>query len=184
MNYAWMHWIANPNLAVMAVVSLLMFLGFPQKIIAEDPGACFMVTSAGRTVNLHQLCGAMTPELGAFRVPIKRRIGRTPVIEVTFNDNRKFEMIFDTGASGTLITLEMASSLKLKTTGSMEAQIADGSQVKFMTSKVSSVAVGGVVVNNMEVAIAPKAGIGLLGHDFFGNYDVRILEKEVELSPR
>lgn len=56
----------------------------------------------------------------------------------------------------------------------MQAQIADGTQVQFPTSKVDSVAACGVVANNLEVAIAPKVGVGLLGHDFFGNYDIKI----------
>jgi hypothetical protein len=34
------------------------------------------------------------------------------------------------------------------------------------------------------VAIAPKAEIGLLGHAFFENYDIKILEKEVEFHKR
>jgi len=93
-------------------------------------------------------------------------------------------MIVDTGASTTLITQNMASSLQLKATGIIQAQIADGSQVQFSTSKVKSLTVGGVVANNFQVAIAPQANIGLLGHDFFGNYDIKILEKEVEFHHR
>jgi aspartyl protease family protein len=66
----------------------------------------------------------------------------------------------------------------------MSAEIADGSLVQFLTGQVKSIAVGGAIVNNVEVAIAPKAGIGLLGHDFFDSYDVRILQKVVEFHRR
>jgi|UPI000374E772 aspartyl protease family protein len=40
-------------------------------------------------------------------------------------------------------------------------------------------AAGRAVANNLiyEVAIAPKAQVGLLGDDFFSNYDIRILEE-------
>jgi predicted aspartyl protease len=118
------------------------------------------------------------------RIPIKRRLGNTPVIDVTFNNKQTFEMILDTGANGTLITRRMANKLKVNATGTMEAQIADGSQVKFRTGQIKSIVVGGVVAKDIKVAIAPNAGIGLLGHDFFGNYDIKLLEKEVEFHQR
>ncbi len=145
-----------------------------------------MITSSGKTVGLGRLCGYTTApsDNRVFRVPIKRRFGGTPVIDVSFNDKKTFEMIVDTGASTTLITQNMASSLQLKATGIIQAQIADGSQVQFSTSQVKSLTVGGVVANNFQVAIAPQANIGLLGHDFFGNYDIKILEKEVEFYYR
>jgi predicted aspartyl protease len=172
------------RLALIAVIPTVMVLVFPHRTIADDPGGCFMVTSSGKTVSLGSLCGITALDNGVFRIPIKRRFGKTPVIEVMFNGNKTFEMILDTGASGTVITQNMASDLKLKATGTMQAQIADGSQVQFLTGQVKSIAVGGAIVNNVEVAIAPKAGIGLLGHDFFDSYDVRILQKVVEFHRR
>ncbi|MEA5503166.1 retropepsin-like aspartic protease [Halotia wernerae UHCC 0503] len=191
MKSAWKRWIKISNLAVITAIPTLLSLAFLHSAKAEDPGTCFMITSAGRIVRLTKLCSKTKAPLDSassdnrvFRVPIKRRLGGTPIIDVTFNDKQIFEMIVDTGASGTLITLGMASTLKLEATGIMKAQIADGSQVQFPTSKVNSIAVGGVVANNIEVAIAPKAGIGLLGHDFFGNYNLTILEQEVEFHPR
>ncbi len=151
--------------------------------VKADSGICYMVTSSGQTISLGKLCG-VTVDNGVFRVPIKRRSGKTPVIDVTFNGNQVFEMILDTGASGTLITQQMAVSMNLKPRGTLNARIADGSEVEFKTSVVNSIAVGGAVVNNVEVAIAPKADIGLLGHDFFENYDVKILSKQVEFQRR
>ncbi|WP_254625987.1 TIGR02281 family clan AA aspartic protease [Nostoc sp. TCL240-02] len=169
-----------------ALIPTLIFLTFSHQAIADDPGACYMVTSSGKTVGLERLCGniAAPSDDKVFRVLIKRRFGGTPVIDVTFNDKKTFEMIVDTGASGTIITQSMANTLKLQTTGTMQAQIADGSEVEFPTSKVKSIAAGGVTANNLQVAIAPKASIGLLGHDFFGKYDIKILEREVEFHHR
>ncbi len=191
MKSAYKRWIKISNLGVIVVTPTLISLAFLHRATAEDPGVCFMINSAGKTMRLTELCSKTKAPLNSapsenkvFRVPIKRRLGGTPIIDVTFNDKQTFEMIVDTGASGTLITLGMASTLKLETTGLMKAQIADGSQVQFPTSKVNSIAVGGVIANNLEVAIAPKAGIGLLGHDFFGNYNLTILEQEVEFHPR
>jgi predicted aspartyl protease len=195
-------WMITRNFIAMTVMPTLMFFGLSHQVTAENPGICFMVTSSGKTINLGKICGVTIPENKVAqipqqtpkktkvaqnyitRIPIKRRIGRTPVIEVTFNNQQTFEMILDTGANDTLITRKMANKLKLKATGTMQAQIADGSQIQFPTGQVKSIAVGGVVANNLQVAIAPKGGIGLLGHDFFGNYDIRLREKVVEFHRR
>ncbi|MEH2276183.1 MAG: retropepsin-like aspartic protease [Nostoc sp.] len=174
------------TLTAIGLMPTLIFLTFFYRAIADDPGVCYMITSSGKTVGLGSLCGNIVApsDNRVFRVPVKRRFGGTPVIDVTFNDKKTFEMIVDTGASETIITLSMANTLQLQATGTMQAQIADGSQVEFPTSKVKSIAVGGITANNLQVAIAPKASIGLLGHDFFGNYDIKILEKEVEFHHR
>ncbi|MBD2359873.1 retroviral-like aspartic protease family protein [Anabaena minutissima FACHB-250] len=183
--------ITNINLALITVLPTLMFLVLPHRVNAEDPGECFMINASGRTIKLEKLCGVniekkISPqaEKRVFRVPIKRRLGRTPVIDVTFNNNKTFEMIFDTGANNTLITMGIANALQLKTTGVMTAQIADGSQIEFPISTVQSMAAGGAGVQNVEVAIAHNAPIGLLGNDFFGHYDIKILETTVEFHPR
>ncbi len=119
-----------------------------------------------------------------YQAKIKRRAGGTPVIDVTFNGSKTFEMIVDTGASGTLITKRMATTLGVKTVGKVKAGIADGTIVEFDLGRVQSIAVGGAVVKNVEVAIAKEMEIGLLGHDFFGNYDVKIKKDVVEFYPR
>ncbi|PSB03577.1 retropepsin-like aspartic protease family protein [Merismopedia glauca] len=154
---------------------------YPGSVEAQN---CYMITASGQRINLGSICGAKPPQANLFRIPIKRRSSKTPVIEVTFNNRYTFEMILDTGASGTVITQEMANLLKLKPTGQITAEIADGSQVKFATSVVRSISVNGAVVNNVEVAIAKGGNLGLLGHDFFGKYNVRILENAIELQPR
>ncbi len=119
-----------------------------------------------------------------FQAKIKRRAGGTPVIDVVFNGNKTFEMIVDTGASGTLITQRMATALSVKTVGIARAGIADGSVVEFPIGRVQSMGVGGALVRNIEVAIAKQMEIGLLGHDFFGNYDVKIKKDVVEFYVR
>lgn len=176
--------IANSRLLI-AAIPILMFLLLPSVAKADDPGGCFMITSSGRTISLGKLCGGVTqPNTGLFRVPIKRRSGKTPVIDVTFSGNQVFEMIVDTGASGTLITEKMAKALNIKASGTINASIADGSEVQFQTGIIQSIAVSGAVASNLEVAIAPKADIGLLGHDFFDNYDLKILTNAIEFQRR
>ena len=120
-----------------------------------------------------------------FTVPIKRRVGGTPVIEVNFNGNRQFEMIVDTGASGTVITQEMAKSLGVQAVGKAQANTASAKAVEFPIGYVDSIEAAGVQVNQVAVAIAGKnLEVGLLGHDFFGDYDLTIKRDVVELRPQ
>lgn len=120
-----------------------------------------------------------------FAVPIKRRMGGTPIIEVTFNGNQKFEMIVDTGASGTVITEQMASTLSVVPVGKAKANTASSKAVEFPVGYVDSIEVGGVMVNQIAVAIAgSELETGLLGHDFFGNYDLTIKRDVVEFRPQ
>lgn len=119
-----------------------------------------------------------------FTAPIKRRMGGTPVIEVTFNGTQAFEMIVDTGASGTVITQKMAQALGVATVGKAKANTASAKGVEFPIGYVDSIAVDGAFANRVPVAIAgPELETGLLGHDFFGNYEVTIKRDAVEFRP-
>lgn len=125
------------------------------------------------------------PEVMAFRAPIKRRIGGTPIIDVTFNGKQRFEMIVDTGASGTVITQRMAKLLAVTTVGKAKANTASAQSVEFPIGYVDSIEAGGVKVKQVAVAIAgSQLQNGLLGHDFFGNYDITIKSNVVEFRPR
>jgi predicted aspartyl protease len=168
-----------------AVIFGLIFMTIPSVAKANDPGLCFMVTSSGKKISLGKMCNSkpiITETV--LRIPIKRRAAKTPIIDVKFNGNQVFEMVFDTGASGILITQQMASVLKLKPGEIIKVGIADGSIIELQTGTISSVSVGGLVVNNPKVAVAPKAQIGLLGQAFFDNYDIKILDKYIEFHQR
>lgn len=126
------------------------------------------------------------PDQLVFQAAIKRRISGTPVIDVTFNGTSKFEMIVDTGASGTVLTQETANALGLVPVAKAKANTASAKAVEFPISYVNSIQVGGALVKDVPVAIAPASVLetGLLGHDFFGNYDVTIKRDVVEFRPR
>ncbi|WP_414549005.1 TIGR02281 family clan AA aspartic protease [Anabaena sp. CCY 0017] len=127
----------------------------------------------------------LAPPKAVFTAPIKRRMGGTPIVEVTFNNQQKFEMIVDTGASGTVITQEMANALGVVPVGTAKANTASARTVEFPIGYVDSMAIGGVKVNRVAVAIAgEQLETGLLGHDFFGNYDVTIRRNVVEFRPQ
>ncbi|WP_088242814.1 retropepsin-like aspartic protease family protein [Calothrix rhizosoleniae] len=119
-----------------------------------------------------------------FTAPITRRIGGTPIIQVTFNGDRQFEMILDTGASGTVITQKMAKALAVIPVGKAKANTASAKGVEFAIGYVNSIEIGGAKVNRVAVAIAgSELETGLLGHDFFGNYDITIKRNIVEFRP-
>jgi predicted aspartyl protease len=120
-----------------------------------------------------------------FFAPIIRREGNTPVVRVMFNANQSFDMIVDTGASGTVITRPMASALKVVAVAEANVDTASAKGVTFPLGYVKSIQVGGVTANNVLVAVAgPELDIGLLGHDFFGHYDVTIRQNAVEFRER
>lgn len=120
-----------------------------------------------------------------FRAPIKRREGGTPVIDVTFNGSQTFEMIVDTGASGTVITQAMAQALGARIIGKTKVSTASQSGVEVPLTYVDSIAVGNAVVKDVIVAIANASlNIGLLGHDFFSDYDLTVKQDVVEFRRR
>lgn len=125
------------------------------------------------------------PNSQVFKVPIKRRAGRTPVINVTFNDQQNFDMILDTGASGTVITQAMANSLGVVPVGEVTANTANAKGIKFPLGKVNSIKVGSIVAQDVPVAIGGSdLELGLLGQDFYSAYDVFIRQDVVEFHRR
>lgn len=123
--------------------------------------------------------GDITPQY--FSVPIKGRIRGTPIIEVSFNGTRKFDMLFDTGANITLITRMIADSLKLKPLGLTKIAVADGAQVLVYQAALKSIEIDGRIKRNMQVVIAPPAmPVGLLGQDFYEGYDISIKQDIIE----
>ena len=149
--------------------------------IVQEAEACFMISSSGNVVNLTSLCGGTSKGAPTnprvFQAKIKRREGGTPVIDVTFNGKQKFEMLLDTGASQTTITPLMADALGVVPLGTEKAQVASGEVVEFSMGRVASIEVGGAVIHDTMVSIAP---FPLLGQNFFGGYEVIIRRDVVE----
>ncbi|NER25925.1 MAG: aspartyl protease [Symploca sp. SIO1C2] len=142
-----------------------------------------MTDDNGNVIDLGELCGLGTPGNGRLQIPIKRRDANIPVVEVTFNGTKTFEMLFDTGASGIAITPQMATALGVEPEGRGIFETAGGT-VEVPLGRVNSVAAGGVEAKNLVVSINKFLDIGLLGQNFFGSYDVTIREDFIEFSPR
>jgi hypothetical protein len=185
------------------LTSLMTFLGIiclPTPAIPQEYPGCFVIDSSGNYRNLPGLCPSVNfdPSVlpvggnvsGVFQVTIKSSEGGTPVVDVTFNGSQTFEMLFDTGATGTLITSEMAQALNLESQGTAIVTIADGSQVEVNIGVVQSVQVGNLMVGEIPVGIAApgaEEGLknrGLLGQDVYGNYDITIKQDVIEFRPR
>ncbi len=154
--------------------------------------SCFLQGENGQNIDLGHLCGgdgsnasqpSASPKTGVFMLPIKRRDSGIPVVDVTFNGQHTFEMLFDTGASGITISTEMADSMGLEAQAGAFSQTAGGI-VPIGLSTVSSVKAGELTSSNLQVAINPSLPIGLLGQTFYGHYDVMIKENTIELRTR
>ena len=118
------------------------------------------------------------------RVPIKSRHGGTPIIEVLFNDCVTCDMVLDTGAGIVCVPEEIARSLNIVFIGNQPLRVADGSVTNAPIGYVRSVAIQQAKAENLEVAILPRYSTGLLGQNYLWQYDVRILQTEVELYLR
>ncbi|AFY61479.1 TIGR02281 family clan AA aspartic protease [Synechococcus sp. PCC 6312] len=116
-------------------------------------------------------------------VQIQRRQNGIPVINVTFNRRRDFEMMVDSGASMTVITRPMASALGITPANIVDYAIfntANG-QVRLPIVFVGSMDVGGLVTQQIPVAVAgPEMSVGLLGQDFLQRFDVSLRRDQIE----
>lgn len=118
------------------------------------------------------------------RIPIKSFSGGTPVVEVIFNDSCPFDMVLDTGASKTFLTQTMGRLLNITPIKLGRFCMADGRIVESPIGIVNSIALGSARVERLRVGISPTGNEGLLGQNFFGRYNMHILQNTIELHPR
>lgn len=169
--------------------TLIVFLGiwlYPGNLLAQEQDDCFMLDANGDTLNLGDLCNDSAPTPSnpdIFEIPIKRREANIAVIEVVFNNQHPFEMLLDTGASGTAVTAEMAEVLQVQVEGTTLVSTAGG-VIQAGVGQVNSIAAGGITIQNVDVVVVPNLPIGLLGQDFFGNYDLVIKQNSIEFHVR
>lgn len=115
-------------------------------------------------------------------IPVVDQMGGTPVVPVTLIGNRgtqQFTMLFDTGASGTLITASMADAIGVIVTGSAIVTVADGRQVEIPVGYVNTLKVGDLVVRDLWVGIG--GDVALLGQDVYGEYGLSIGSSQINL---
>jgi predicted aspartyl protease len=106
------------------------------------------------------------------------------VIEVTFNGNQRFPMILDTGASHTHISRAMANHLGIIPIGQARATTASHENIVFDVGRVESIEVAGIRQVNVPVSIGDSVEIGLLGNDFYQDYDLILQANAVTFRRR
>jgi predicted aspartyl protease len=118
------------------------------------------------------------------QIPIRSRQGGIPVVPVKLQGRQAtqtFPMLFDTGATGTLITPAMAQALGVTIIGETQARIADGSVVNLPIGVVDVLEVGGLRKDYVQVAIG--GNVALLGQDVYGDYGIAIGSHMINLHP-
>ncbi|MGG6293866.1 retropepsin-like aspartic protease family protein [Leptolyngbya sp. AN02str] len=171
------NYLSGQQVAFVTLVSLLMmFVGANLRTVSD-----LALRQVSRTPSLAK---ASLNYTGIYRAPVIERMGGIPVINVTFNGNQTFPMMLDTGASGTLITPEMAQLLQVEPTAQVRTATVNGIVLLDM-GYVSSMEVQGAKVLDVAVAVGlPDMDIGLLGQDFFQYFDITLREDMVEFEPR
>lgn len=189
---------------VLLSIAAIAAIALPDAARTQEFEGCFLVDSQGQLINLDNLCPS-SPDSGTadssvapgvdpgnsarggtlIEVPIQRRVGGIPVVEVNFNGRRSYEMLFDTGASGTVITAQMARELNIGRAGTATIDTASQRGVQMDIGYVASMELSGIVLRNIPVTISPGGlQLGLLGQDFLDGYDVTIRENSLEFARR
>lgn len=138
----------------------------PQPIVIPEP--------------VETTAAAPTGRIGRLNI-VARRSG-IPVVSANMTGTRgsaPFDMLFDTGASGTLITAAMAEQIGVEIIGQARVTVADGRTIIVPVGRLDAIEVGGVVKNNLEVAIG--GDVALLGQDFYSQYRITIGPDAIEL---
>jgi predicted aspartyl protease len=118
------------------------------------------------------------------QIPIRGRQGGIPVVSVSLRGqqgDQTFPMLFDTGATGTLITPAMAQAVGVQIEGEVQAQVADGSTVSLPIGVVEVLEVGGLQKQYVQVAIG--GNVALLGQNVYGDYQIAIGSHMINLHP-
>ena len=186
-----------PTVIRFAVLSLLSSLSLLVLFSAigqtQESGACYLRGANGQSVDLGKLCGSSQPlpqtktvSQGVYQIPIKRRVGNIPVIEVIVNGQYHLEMLFDTGASSIVLNKNVADQVGLSYGEEVAIVHTAGGKVASPVGKIDSLQAGQLRVRDLEVMVTPKLGdiSGLLGQPFYAQYDVTIKKDMIELRPR
>jgi predicted aspartyl protease len=153
-----------------------------QLAIAKQKADTFVSKPVQNITSTSQVTSSSS--LDTFTIPIQRKLGGVPLIEVTFNDNHQVPMLLDTGASNTLLTAAIATQLQLQPNGTAQAKTANGT-VNFQVASIDKIRFGAGEVKNIRVAIGQNdLPYGLLGHDVYDGYDITIKESSIEFRKR
>jgi predicted aspartyl protease len=115
--------------------------------------------------------------------------GRSVIVPVTFNRSVNANLLLDTGASMTMISPRLATTLALPSTGAgLFSGI--GGTVSAPIARVESIKVGDAEISGMAVSVHDVSRFphfeGLLGMDFLGRFQVSVdaAKKLLVLTPK
>ena len=115
------------------------------------------------------------------------------VVPVLLNESRNSSLLFDTGASITVLSTDLARSLGLRSAAGRTIRLKTvAADVQAKVARLDSITVGGLSRSDFPVAVVDldidKSGRfdGILGMDFLGNYTIRIdnQARRIFLTPR
>ena len=112
-------------------------------------------------------------------VQIKTYENHMPVVEVLFDGIARFDMVIDRNAPNSIVTQQMANQLNLEVVSYRYVYLADGTPMELSIGRLRSVVIGGVIITDVYVAIAPNSATAVLGKDCFSAYSVRISGNEI-----
>lgn len=178
------------NLITTTIISLIFLL--PNSFLLEKSLAqpnCYMEDANGNPLDLSDICGGNSPNFNSpsarsFYVNIKRKQSGIPVVDVIINNQYSYEMLVDTGASSTALTVKMAKDLNLTPENYVVVSTPSSSQTVMPTTIIKSLRVGKGQINNIEVIVVSSMSIGLLGQDFLSRYDVIIETNRIKFKRR
>ena len=93
-------------------------------------------------------------------------------------------MMLDTGASGVVITQQMAKELRVNHSETVWVSTPSSNYFEMPAGYVYSIGVGKFTRQNTRVITSPSMDMGLLGQSFFSNYDMTIKSDVVEFRER
>ena len=177
------------NLSLLIPLAAITLIPLPSN--SQEYTGCFMLDERDNLIDLNYVCeggsdggvASPTAKAGKFAVEIKRRNSNIPVVDVVFNNNITFEMLFDTGASSISISPQMAIALGIEEESKVPVSTAGGT-IMAGKGRLQSVKVGNIIAKDLEVLISPHLSLGLLGQNFYADYDVTIKQDTIEFSRR
>lgn len=128
---------------------------------------------SGSSDYIHIFSGASTAAsrsvpMNTVDIPFTR-VGNNLQVDVRIN-GRPIQMLFDTGATNTVVTATMAKQMDLKPTGDFTVgqMTGVGAASQILVYNVDSIALGPVVKRNISIWVGGD-GFNLLGQNFFGD---------------
>lgn len=109
------------------------------------------------------------------------RMGGNIIVPVTINGRGPYNMVLDTGASGTIISSGLARELNVTYTGEEVLIVGVGDQtIPAKITQLNVISLGGAAVGDFRVVVRDigtlnQAGVvGLLGQDYLDYFDVKM----------